>query len=520
MLGSQAPRYRTVPQGAVSSWGPEAIDLAAGIGIILDPGQGDLLTDGMSERTGGRWLTPTVVDNEPRQNGKGTILEVRSLAGVLLVREPLIVWTAHEFKTANQGFLRMKEHVTNWDHIRKRVRAIRSSTHATEIEFQNPTRRIAFLARSGGSGRGFAGVAPLFLDEAFALTAEQVAALQFATSAHPNPQVWWMSSAPLLDSDVFREVCVRGRKGSRGMVYYEWSASGKQADLEKLVADNKALTEADLDTDRGRELREQLLAKVAEANRSFGRPGGVGVSETSIESELETVGAEQIVRERLGGWSELETGAAINEAKWADVGDKESRRDGDVAIAVDIALERDWAAISVYGLRADGLGHLQLIRYEAGTSWIIGALVELRGVLNPIAVGMARGTYASLKEDLKAAGFMRPEDRPVQVIRMEGQSPHPPQRGDLAVLNGTDMAAACGQLLDAVRDRTVRHVPAEQITAAIRVAKTRVVGDSIAWSRTDKSVDITGLVSMTEAKWTFEARINEVVDYDPAGDLF
>ena len=520
MLGSQAPRYRTVPQGAVSSWGPEAIDLAAGIGIILDPGQGDLLTDGMSERTGGRWLTPTVVDNEPRQNGKGTILEVRSLAGVLLVREPLIVWTAHEFKTANQGFLRMKEHVTNWDHIRKRVRAIRSSTHATEIEFQNPTRRIAFLARSGGSGRGFAGVAPLFLDEAFARTAEQVAALQFATSAHPNPQVWWMSSAPLLDSDVFREVCVRGRKGSRGMVYYEWSASGKQADLEKLVADNKALTEADLDTDRGRELREQLLAKVAEANRSFGRPGGVGVSETSIESELETVGAEQIVRERLGGWSELETGAAINEAKWADVGDKESRRDGDVAIAVDIALERDWAAISVYGLRADGLGHLQLIRYEAGTSWIIGALVELRGVLNPIAVGMARGTYASLKEDLKAAGFMRPEDRPVQVIRMEGQSPHPPQRGDLAVLNGTDMAAACGQLLDAVRDRTVRHVPAEQITAAIRVAKTRVVGDSIAWSRTDKSVDITGLVSMTEAKWTFEARINEVVDYDPAGDLF
>jgi hypothetical protein len=520
MIGSQDPRYRTVPQGAVSSWGPEAVDLADGIGITLDGGQADLLTDGMSERAGGRWLTPTVVDNEPRQNGKGTILEVRALAGVLLVREPLIVWTAHEFKTANQGFLRMKEHVTNWDHIRKRVRAIRSSTHATEIEFQNPTRRIAFLARSGGSGRGFAGVAPLFLDEAFAITPEQVAALQFATSAHWNPQVWWMSSAPLLDSEVFRGICVRGRRGSRSMVYYEWSASGKQADLEKLVADNKALTDADLDTDRGRELREQLLARVAEANRSFGRPGGVGVSETAIESELETVGAEQIVRERLGVWSELETGAAINEAVWTELGDPGSRRDGDVALAVDISLERDWAGISVYGRRADGHGHLQLVRYEAGTAWIVGALCEFRDALNPVAIGMARGTYASLKEQLKEAGFQRPEDRPVQLVRLEGQSTHPPKRGDLAVLNGTDMAAACGQLLDAVRDRTIRHVPADQVLQAVKVAKTRIVGDSIAWSRTDKSVDITGLVSMTEAKWTFEARINEIEDYDPAGDLF
>lgn len=509
-----------MPRGAVSSWGPEAIDLAASIGITLDPGQGELLTDGMCERAGGKWLTPNVVDNEPRQNGKGTVLEVRSLAGVLLVKEPLVVWTAHEFKTANQGFLRMKEHVTNWDHIRKRVRAIRSSTHATEIEFLNPTRRIAFLARSGGSGRGFAGVAPLFLDEAFALTAEQVAALQFATSAHPNPQVWYMSSAPLLDSDVFREICVRGRRGSRGMVYYEWSTTGERKALEKLVEANKALTEDELDTDAGQDLRDQLLAKVAEANRSFGRPGGVGVSETSIQGELETVGVEQFLRERLGIWSELESGAAIDPAAWEALGDPESRRDGDVAIAVDIAPERDWAAIGVYGHRADGLGHLQLIRYQAGTDWIIGALVELREVLNPVAVGMGRGTYASLKQDLKEARFIRPEDRPIQAIRLEGQVPHPPQRGDLAVLGGTEMAAACGQLIDAVKQRTMRHVPAAQVTEAVKVAKTQVRGDSIAWARTDRSVDISGLVVLTEARWTLYARVNLIEDYDPVGDLF
>lgn len=515
LIGSQAPLYRTVPEGAIDGWGLEAVDLAASVGVIADEGQRDVIVDGMAQTRGGKWLASEVADIEPRQNGKGVDLEIRALAGLLLVKEPLIIWTAHEFKTAHEGFLRMRHYFDNYDHLRRRVKVIRSSTHATEIVLISG-QRLAFLARSGGSGRGFAGVSPLFLDEAFALTAEQMAAVMFATSAHPNPQVWYMSSAPLPESGVLRETCKRGRRGSEGLVYYEWSASGPVQELEKLVADNKALNEEEAQTPAGRQLRERLFAKVAEANRAFGDR----IQPSSILREVASTGVEQFLRERLGVWSELESGAAIDEADWTQLADPTSHRDGDVALAVDISLERDWAAISVYGRRPDGLGHLQLVRYEAGTSWIIGSLCEFRDALNPVAVGMARGTYASLKEQLKEAGFVRPEDRPVQLVRMEGQVPHPPQRGDLAVLNSADMAAACGQLLDAVRDRTLRHVPTEQLAAAVRVAKTRVVGDSIAWSRTDKSVDITGLVSMTEARWAFEARINEIDDYDPAGDLF
>jgi hypothetical protein len=82
------------------------------------------------------------------------------------------------------------------------------------------------------------------------------------------------------------------------------------------------------------------------------------------------------------------------------------------------------------------------------------------------------------------------------------------------------MAAACGQLIDAVRDETLRHVPADQVIEAVKVAKTRAAGDSIAWARTDRSVDITALVALTEARWAFYARIDEIEDYDPAGDLF
>jgi hypothetical protein len=502
-----------VPQGAVSSWGPEAVDLAATVGVTLDEGQAAVIHDGMATGRNEKWLASEVGDIEPRQNGKGVDLEVRALAGLLLVKEPLIIWTAHEFKTAHQGFMRMRHYFDNFDHLRKRVRTIRSSTHSTEIVLKTG-QTLAFLARSGGSGRGFASVSPLFLDEAYALTPEQLAAIMYATSAAPNPQVWYMSSAPLADSEVLRETCKRGRRGSRGLVYYEWSTSGSYDVLFKLVEANKALSDEDEDTAEGRELRDRLFVAVAEANRAF----GIRISESSILREVRATGVEQFLRERLGVYSELETGAAIDQERWQKLADPESRRDGDVAIAVDVSPERDWAAIGLYGHRADDLGHTQLIHYGP-VAGLLDKIAEFRDALDPVAIGMARGTHASLREDLKARGIVRPEDRDDD----ERDDAKEPQRGDLVVLGGTDMAAACGQILDATRQSTIRHVPAKQLDAAVAVAKTRRTGETIAWARTDRAVDITGLVAITEARWSFYARRDAKPredDYDPLANIF
>lgn len=512
LVGSQRPRFRTVPDGATDSWGREAVDLMASVGVTMDAGQEDIITDGMSRTGSGLWVASEVADIEPRQNGKTLVLEARALAGAYLLKEPLIVWTAHEFKTATQAFRSMRDRVTNYDHLRKRVRSIRDSGARTEIELFNPMRMITFLARSGGSGRGFAQVAPLFLDEAYALSREQVAALVFAMSAARNPQVWYMSSAPLKDSEVLRDIARRGRRGSRTLVYYEWSATGSERDLLKLVADNK---DADPDTEHGQRVREQLHEKVAEANRAF----RTRISDTTIERELAAAGPEQFVRERLGGWSELEAGGKLDPERWNALGDPDSRRSGDVAIAVDISIERDWAAIGMYGERDDGQGHLQLIDYRPGTDWVIGALKQLRDALSPLAIGMARGTWGSLREDLKAAGFMRPEDRPMVEAKWGGER-HPPARGDLCVMTGPDMAAACGHLIDAVRQGTMRHVPVDQLNRAVQVARTRVVGDVMTWVRNDSTVDVTGLTAVTEARWTFYARQEMEGDYDPSEDLF
>lgn len=515
--GSQEPLYRSVPDGAVQTWGPAFIELAASIDITLDPGQGAILSDGLSTRADGRWLAKEVDDIEPRQNGKSLLFEARALGGAYLIKEPLIIWTAHEFKTAKRSFLSLKDKITNWDHLRKRVRTIRQSGATTEIELFNPTRTIAFLARSGGSGRGFAQVSPLLLDEGFALSPEDMAALQYAMSAAPNPQAWIASSAPLTTSEVLRDICRDGRKGGSRTVYYEWSARGKFSDLKALATRNRARIKDGLGGDA------EFIARTLESNRSIGRPGGVGISIEAAEEELKkSTDVEIFMRERWGVYSELEAGGKIAPDEWDALADPESHRVGDVAIALDISIDRDWSAIGMYGIREDGKGHVQLIDYRPGTDWVIGALKVLRETLQPIAVGMGRGTYASLKEALKDAGFLRPEDRPPvdPKYRQEGDPAHQPERGDLCVMGGPDMAAACGRFLDMVRQGTMRHVPADQLTSAARVAQTRVVGDCMTWVKTDRSVDITGLVAVTQAPWVFESRIGMLRAYDPAEDLF
>jgi hypothetical protein len=514
-LRSEAPpRYRSIPAGAVSTWGQEAVQFASGIGIRLDEGQEDILHAGMSLRADGLWLAQSVVDVEPRQNGKTAVFGIRALAGVYLLKEPLIVWTAHEFKTAKQSFLWVKDMVTNYDHLRRHVKSIRQSGATTEVELGNPRRTISFLARSGGSGRGFAKVSPLLMDEAYALSPEQLAAISYATSVAPNPQTWYASSAPLKDSEVLREMAIRGRSGKGRAIYFEWSAAGKVNDLEKLVTGVK-LYPGEHQNAPG---YPQLLELVAQANRAFPHR----LTEQTILNELEIVPAPQIVRERLGVFSEEEAGGKIDPDRWQSIEDPESRREGDVSLAVDLSIERDWAAVSMYGKREDGLSHGQVLKFAPGADWVVPYLTEANETLAPVAIGMAAGTYAALKSELKKAGFLRPEERPIDsaMRQLEGKDLHPPQRGDLIVLNGTDMAAACGGLLEAVRTGTMRVVPADQLTKAVRVGQVKVTGDAMAWVRNDPLVDITTLVSLTEAKWSYEARVDEIEDYDPGEDLW
>src|ERR1035438_568518 len=110
-LGQQRPRVENIPQ-YVSSSGQEAIDLAATAGLDLDPWQQYVLTHSLGERQNGKFAAFAVGLVVSRQNGKGSILEARELAGLFLLGERLIIHSAHQFDTSIEAFNRSEEHTS------------------------------------------------------------------------------------------------------------------------------------------------------------------------------------------------------------------------------------------------------------------------------------------------------------------------------------------------------------------------------------------------------------------------
>ncbi|MGH3978098.1 MAG: hypothetical protein ACRDRZ_03690 [Pseudonocardiaceae bacterium] len=469
----------------VDSLGQEAIELARRAGLELDDWQQQALMGLLAIRDDGKWACFEFAEVVARQNGKGAILEARALAGFLLLAEQLIMWSAHEFKTSVQAFRRFRqllrtlgEQVGDNENLID-VDGILVKIHNTNGEegFERPDtlQQIKYVARSKGSGRGFSGDL-VFVDEAFAYTPAQQDAMMPTTLARPNPQIVYTSSPPLdgISGEVMFALRQRAAAGGDGALgYRDWGIAG---DLEHL-------DQVDLDD-------PQLWAAA--------NPGlGIRITQERIATLRRSMSDAGFGREVLGLWPKRhEGGGAIDTAQWASMADALSRRDGDVGLGVDIAPTRDYAAIALYGARVDGLGHGQLVDYRAGTAWIVPRLVELREALGPVAVGMGRGTCASLKTDLDNAGFARPPDE------------DEPGRGDLAVAGGADMSAACGQMIDATRQESFRHLGQPQLDAAVSGAQAKVGGDTIAWSRKDASTDICPLVSLTTARWAYLTRVD------------
>jgi len=191
--GTQTPRLATAPPRFLSSSGQEAVELAALAGLTLDPWQQHVLDVGLREREGGNWAAFEVAVNVPRQNGKGGIIEARELAGLFLLGEKLILHSAHEFKTSIVAFRRIEQLIMGCPDLRKRVLRVRRTTGEEAIELVTG-QILRFLARSGGSGRGFTGDCNV-LDEAMILGDDAMGALMPTMSAVPNPQIWYLGSA-------------------------------------------------------------------------------------------------------------------------------------------------------------------------------------------------------------------------------------------------------------------------------------------------------------------------------------
>jgi hypothetical protein len=477
IVGLQVPPIHVVPD-SVTSAGDEACNLADRAGLVLDPWQRLVLRDALGERADGRWAAFECGLMVGRQNGKSAIFEARMLAGLFLFGEQLLIYSAHEFKTAGEIFRRMDELIAGTPSFSSRVKSI-SKTRGEE-GFELTTRqRLRFLARSTGSGRGFSGDLNIW-DESQHLGDGPVDALMPTMSARRNPQLWYGGSAP----DWTRAPCeqitrVRDRAlsgASKGLAYWEWSATlcASSCPTGCTEHDDPASVETWAKTNPGL---------------------GIRIDAERIEREYESMSARGFNRERLsignypavgGGWQ------VISKDAWEAVEDPASAIVGAVAFAVDAAADRSAASIAVAGLREDGLLHVEVVDHRPGTGWVVARLESLIEKWSPCAIALdASGPAGSLATECEEAGI------------------------ELVNPKAREVAGACGSLYDSVVrppdadgdwSPRLRHIPHPKLTGALASVGKRPLGDAWAWNRRGEAADISPLVAVTLASWAYTTR--------------
>ena len=273
LLGDQSPRVCWLPPFDSDRSGRNAVTLAGAARLQLDPWQRLVLEAGLRRR-GGKWAAFEVGLIVARQNGKGTVLEALELAALFLFPDlRLILHSAHEFKTSQEAFLRIRTLIEDNPDFDSQVSRIRTAAGAEAVELKDG-KRLRFVARSSGSGRGFTSDL-VILDEAYKLGDQEMAALLPTLSARPDPQVWYTSTAGDQDSIQLSRVRARGvAGGDASLAFLEWSAA---------ETDDPSLPDT-----------------WAHAN-----PGlGIRIAPDYIEREMAALGPEAFARERLsiGDW--------------------------------------------------------------------------------------------------------------------------------------------------------------------------------------------------------------------------
>ena len=127
LIGSQRPTFQSLPVDRRGSAGQEAVELAALAGLELDDWQAWLLEEMLHVGSDARWSAFEVGLVVPRQNGKGGIIEAVVLYVLFVLGAEFIVWSAHEYKTAERGFRRLEALVRGVPHLASRVEAVREA---------------------------------------------------------------------------------------------------------------------------------------------------------------------------------------------------------------------------------------------------------------------------------------------------------------------------------------------------------------------------------------------------------
>jgi hypothetical protein len=456
----------------------------------------------------------------PRQNGKNTILEVRELGGLYYLNEELIIHTAHEFKTAQEHFRRVRDTVENNPQLSKRLKGRPVTSHGEESIELLPTStlifgagaklirksvkpRLRFLARSKGSGRGFSCDCLVF-DESMILSAEAVGAARMALSARSNPQTWFTSSSALKDSFQLASIHRRILRDDKTLFGAEWAVTPHNAFCHRdpvLGRRNNDFIVCDSHDDR------DDPRSWAKSNPAY----NIRISPEECQDELNGLaedpkGLVEFDRERLGvgEWpAEEEAWEVVAEDVYDALAipmDDESER-GQCAFAVEVDEDGVKSAIAVAWIKDLGLETERLVMetpldcVQEGTEWLLPKMKEMRLKYHPVAIVWPRtGPAAGLMTATLKASWER----------------------ELIQAGSGDEAAAFAHFMQLIHDKKLGHFGKERgaiMRRAVATSTVRIVGDGgKAWSRRDSNGNATPISAGTNALWGLNQRRRSTED--------
>jgi hypothetical protein len=469
-----APAHLWVPDH-VSSAGGEAAELIescvnpeTGELFVVDPEQRLALDVLLAEKADGRWAAFEAAVIAPRQNIKTFLFKAVALADVYLFGLRLVVWTAHEFNTAMEGFRDVKLIIEANAHLSRRVSRFSEQNGEEGVEFTRG-QRLRFKARTKTGGRGLTGDR-VILDEAFALQSSHMGSLMPTMSAKSvtgNPQIIYGSSGGLATSGFLRTIRDRGRAGGDpSLAYIEWCAEPGDARCATPNCDHRYGAAGCLLDDEERWAR---------ANIALGRR----ISLQFLASERRSLPPGEFAREVLGWWDDPPDDGGgwqvISEDQWKARLRPDAVAVGALAWSVDAAPDGRSAAIAcsngTYG---------EVVDHRDGIAWAPARLAQLRADHGWDEVALdATGPAGALISSLDELGV------PYRRVTLQ------------------EHAQACGGLLEAVVGEGADFVHRGQppLDAAVQGAERRHVTDVWLWTRSRSSADICPLVAVGLARW-------------------
>jgi phage terminase large subunit-like protein len=514
MTGAQRPRILHAPQPIIGDYGQMAIDLAYKAGLELDDWQQWLMLNACSVDPGRSYVNQFTGKTEykwqylrngitvARQNGKGSLLEARELAGLFLFGEKTLIHSAHRFDTSQKHYVRMRELMERTTIFNKLLKPNGRSfikSHGLEAITLRTGQTLEFRTRAKGGARGYS-CDFLALDECMDLSGQLMGDIFPTLSAMPNAQAYLTGSAgdqKNSNCEVQAEMRENAQKGKgKRMFFAEWSIDWcgpscpqDSAEFECEEHDNPHLPETWAKANPGQDIR---------------------IDTGFLQEEHDgAIPWDEFLRECLCVGDYPMKGEAwkiISKDAWQGAADERAEMVGDVCIGIAISPDRSWSCIAAAGQHIDneeavlieitGDGEDRL-DYWNGTHGLGTRVIEICDRHEvPVVVIDTVDPAGGLIKQLEDAGI------------------------NVVTLNSREYANACGEYKSGVKPakgepRIIYHTGQACLDSAVANVGERKLAEQYAWATHSSSADITPLKAATLAAWGYKEHIYSEQAADP-----